>query len=131
MEMNDSRYIAAVLSEEAILERLVEKCGGLVWAAGERLRLLRGEDARLSDADSLAANYEDLVAAVGDVLSCVMAAEERLETGNDVNLSVERGTERWRGRVERRIRTILDSLGQSRTILDSFGQVRTSPDGVI
>lgn len=99
--MSDIRYITTVLSEEAILEQLVEECGELVQAAAKRLRIIRGENPTPTDLD---ANFEDLVEEMGDVFLCIMAAEEKLETRDEVLKVVGRKTERWRNRIERRER---------------------------
>ena len=47
--MDDIRYVATLLSEEALLEQLVEECGELVQAAAKRLRIYRGEKPHAGD----------------------------------------------------------------------------------
>lgn len=90
-------YIARSLSEEAVLEQLVEECGELVSAASKRLRILRGEN---YTPVSREANFDSLVEECVDVEVCLRVAEVRLLMDGDYMENVRRTkTERWCNRL--------------------------------
>lgn len=63
--IGDENILANFLSEEALLEQLLEECGELVQAASKRLRILRGENWTPCSADANSDNVREELSDVG------------------------------------------------------------------
>lgn len=72
--IGDESILANFLSEEALLEQLLEECGELVQAASKRLRILRGENWTPCSAD---ANFENVREELADVGLCMDVYREK------------------------------------------------------
>ena len=66
--IGDENILANFLSEEALLEQLLEECGELTQAAAKRLRILRGENWTPCSAD---ANFDNVREELADVGLCM------------------------------------------------------------
>lgn len=93
-------YIADSLSEEAILEQLVEECGELVAAASKRLRILRAENYTPVSTES---NYQHMMEEASDVAVCLNALAVKDDFDQTmINQIQSAKVQRWAERLMRR-----------------------------
>lgn len=90
--------IAERLSEEALLEQLIEECGELIQASAKRLRIIRGENYTPLGRE---ANFEGLVEELADVTVCMNAYSHKtdIDPGHFGKIR-ESKKERWLSRLE-------------------------------
>ena len=91
------------MSEEALLEQMVEECGELVQAAAKRLRILRGES---PTPVTLQENDEALKEEMADVRLCTSIYLEKrslesYEYAEDVYSLLGRKKARWEERLKK------------------------------
>lgn len=97
--MSGIENIAGALSEEALIEQLVEECGELVQAGAKRLRILRGEN---PSPKSLIDNGHDLMEELVDVLLAEEVLVEKLGCRFDCAGMKQRKLDRWLSRLGRK-----------------------------
>lgn len=84
------------LSEECLLEQLIEECGELVQAAAKRLRILRGQS---PTPVTLEDNMEDLTEEIADVSLCIDAYKGKAVCEKNVCLIYLQKAKRWTDRL--------------------------------
>lgn len=84
------------MSEEALLEQLLEECGELVQAGAKRLRILRGES---PTPVTKVQNLRNLTEELGDVSLCIGVLCDKLQIREDVHNVAKVKEERWEQRL--------------------------------
>lgn len=85
------------MSEEAILEQVIEEAGELVQAAAKRLRILRGES---PTPVTLKDNFGNLIEEMADVRLCIDVTTEKLMARQEVSEMYREKEERWENRLK-------------------------------
>lgn len=85
------------MSEEAILEQVIEEAGELVQAAAKRLRILRGES---PTPVTLKDNFGNLIEEMADVRLCIDVTTEKLMARHEVAEMYREKEERWENRLK-------------------------------
>ena len=89
-------YIVNRVSEEALLEQLIEECGELVQASAKRLRIIRGENPTPITLDD---NIKNMVEELADVSLCARAAISKLNIRARVLIKQDEKLDRWHNRI--------------------------------
>lgn len=89
--------IVAPLSDEAIIEGVIEECSELISALAKRLRIFRGEN---PTPKSALQNFEEIREEFNDVKVMLDALDIRLDLSDEKMCGAK--VERWESRLERR-----------------------------
>lgn len=84
------------MSEEALLEQLIEESGELIQAAAKRLRILRGES---PTPVTLEKNMDAIIEEMADVTCCTSVYEEKMHLRHRISQSYFSKMERWNLRL--------------------------------
>lgn len=84
------------MSEEALLEQLIEESGELIQAAAKRLRILRGES---PTPVTLEKNMDALIEELADVECCTFAYETKLKLRHNITTRYYEKMNRWTERL--------------------------------
>ncbi len=96
--------IAERLSEEALLEQLIEECGELIQASAKRLRIIRGENFTPLGKE---ANFENVIEELADVTVCMNAYSWKADIDADHFGKLRESKKgRWLSRLEGGIRNV-------------------------
>lgn len=84
------------MSEEALLEQLIEESGELIQAAAKRLRILRGES---PTPVTLEKNMTAIIEEMADVECCTSVYETKMHIRHSITHSYFEKMERWNIRL--------------------------------
>ena len=84
------------MSEEALLEQLIEESGELIQVAAKRLRILRGES---PTPVTLEKNMTALIEEMADVECCTSVYETKMHIRNSITHSYFDKMDRWNMRL--------------------------------